>query len=277
MLCHAFDLWLARICISSVRHWHPSVPITLVKDLTSGDFETGALEVRWGVDPLILPACQCGRGFAKIELLLRSRRERFLVLDADTVLCGPILRKLEAWSADFVVSRHGVEDPRSDWFTRTFFDVVRVTRMDRDYLFPGYAFNTGVFVGTSGILTRELFDPHLDWGPPVALKSKQTFACADQGLLNYVLVRCASEGLLTLAVDDFMMWGFSEEAPRLNVRQIVSGPGCERVLHYAGQKPASLIEFPGAEILMFFDRLYHLRLNEAGGGNAPWQPSPPCS
>ena len=38
LLCHARDLWLAKISITSIRHWYPDVPVTLIKDRTLGDF-----------------------------------------------------------------------------------------------------------------------------------------------------------------------------------------------------------------------------------------------
>ncbi len=96
VLCHASDLWLAKISVASIRYWYPDVPITLLKDRTKGDFNTAEMERCWNISSMVLAHDRCGLGFAKIELLIRPRRERFLIVDADTVMCGPVLRA--TWS-----------------------------------------------------------------------------------------------------------------------------------------------------------------------------------
>jgi hypothetical protein len=260
VLCHAGDLWLAKIAVASIRHWYADVPVTLIKDRTQGDFNTAEIERCWNTSSMVLANDRCGPGFAKIELLLRRRRERFLVVDADTVMCGPVLRQLEQFTDDFVVSGPPVDNPGDAWFTSTYFDLDRLLASDPGFRFPGYAFNTGVFVGTSGILTREVFAPHLNWTSPIELKAPEVFSCADQGLLNYVLMKLAAGGGLTLRSADFMIWGFSDEAKQLEVRRIATRRGYDAVLHYAGAKPRSIIEFPAAEILLHFDRSYHRAL-----------------
>jgi hypothetical protein len=256
VLCHARDLWLAKISVASIRHWYPDMPMTLIKDRTVGDFDTSEMERCWNLSSLVLAHDRCGLGFAKIELLLRPRRERFLVLDADTVMCGPVLRQLEQFTDDFVVPGPPIDNPRADSFKSIYFDLDRLLELDPEFRFSGYAFNTGVFVGTSGILTRKIFDPHLKWSSPIELKAPEIFSCADQGVLNYVLMKLAAKTELTLRSGNFMMWGFSEEAKQLDVRRIASGRGYDTILHYAGAKPRSIIEFPAAPILLHFDRVY---------------------
>ena len=101
VLCHAGDVWLAKISVASIRYWYADVPVTLIKDRTLGDFNTAEMERCWKTSSIMLANDRCGLGFAKIELLLRSVRERFLVVDADTVMCGPVLRQLEQFPEDF--------------------------------------------------------------------------------------------------------------------------------------------------------------------------------
>ena len=257
VLCHARDLWLAKISIASIRYWYTDVPVTLIKDRTLGDFNTSEVERCWNISSIALANDRCGLGFAKIELLLRPIRERFLVVDADTVMCGPVLRQLEQFSDDFIVPGRPIDNPRDASFKSIYFDLDRLLERDPDFRFPGYAFNTGVFVGTSGLLTRDVFDPHLNWTSPVRLKAPEIFSCADQGLLNYVLMKLAAGGAHTLRPAHFMIWGFSDEAKRLKVQRLVTRRGYDSILHYAGAKPGSIVEFPAAEILLHFDRLYH--------------------
>lgn len=257
VLCHARDFWLAKISIASIRFWYADVPMTLIKDRTLGDFDTEEMERCWNISSMVLAHDRCGLGFAKIELLLRPVRERFLVLDADTVMCGPVLRSLEKFADDFVVPGVPIDKPCDPSFTSIYFNLELLRRRDPNFRFPGYAFNTGVFVGTSGILTRRMFEPHLLWSSPVRLKAPEIFSCADQGILNYVLMKQAAKGALTLRSANFMIWGFAPQAKRLDVHRIAARRGYDAVVHYAGAKPASIIEFPAAPILLHFDRLYH--------------------
>src|SRR5262245_40788518 len=257
VLCHARDLWLAKISVASIRFWYADLPVTLIEDRTRGDFNTEEMERCWNISSMVLAHDRCGLGFAKIELLLRPVRERFLVLDADTVMCGPVLGLLEKFADDFVVPGYPVDKPSDPSFTSIYFNLALLRRRDPDFRFPGYAFNTGVFVGTSGILRREVFEPHLVWNSPVRLKAPNIFSCADQGVLNYVLMKQAAEGALTLRSANFMIWGFAPQAKRLDVHRIAARRGYDAIVHYAGVKPGSIIEFPAAAILLHFDRFYH--------------------
>ncbi len=260
VLCHARDLWLAKISVASIRYWYADVPLTLIKDRSLGDFDTAEVERCWNVSSMVLANERCGLGFAKIELLLRPQRERFLVVDADTVMCGPVLARLEKFTDDFVVPGPPIDNPRDVSFTSIYFDLDRLLERDPEFRFPGYAFNTGVFVGMSGVLMRKVFEPHLIWGSPIQLKAPEIFSCADQGILNYVLMKLAAQGALTLRSVNFMIWGFSPEAKRLKLDHIVARRGYDSILHYAGGKPRSIIEFPAAAILLHFDRFYHRAL-----------------
>jgi len=257
VLCHAGDVWLAKISLASIRYWYADLPVTLIKDRTLGDFNTAEMERCWNTSSIMLANDKCGLGFAKIELLLRPVRERFLVVDADTVMCGPVLRQLEQFPEDFIVPGRPIDNPREVSFKSIYFDLDRLLKRDPKFRFPGYAFNTGVFVGTSGILTRNVFEPHLNWSSPIRLKAPEVFSCADQGLLNYVLMKLAADGTLTLRPVNFMIWGFSEEAKQLEVGRVAARRGYDAILHYAGAKPGSIIDFPAAEMLLHFDRLYH--------------------
>ena len=257
VLCTSRDLWLAKISVASIRHWYADMPVTLIKDRTLGDFSTDEMERCWNVSSMALAHDRCGLGFAKIELLLRSVRERFLVLDADTVMCGPVLALLEKFADDFIVPGTPIDKTRDHSFTSIYFHLDRLGKLDPAFRYPGYAFNTGVFVGTSGILTRDLFEPHLIWSSPIRLKAPEIFSCADQGILNYVLMKRAAQGALSLRCANFMIWGFAPQAKRLDVQRIAARRGYDAIVHYAGSKPASIIEFPAAELLLHFDRLYH--------------------
>ncbi len=70
-------------------------------------------------------------------------------------------------------------------------------------------------------------------------------------------MKLAAAGRITLRSANFMIWGFSDEAKQLDVQRIAARRGYEAIVHYAGAKPRSIIEFPAAGILLHFERLYH--------------------
>ena len=51
------DVRLTRICVASIRHWYPEIPITLIKDYSWGRFPTGDICRRWKVDVLDIRSC----------------------------------------------------------------------------------------------------------------------------------------------------------------------------------------------------------------------------
>ncbi|WP_394771887.1 hypothetical protein [Mucilaginibacter sp.] len=47
--CNRKDVFLARICIASIRYYYPDIDIELVKDSGNGTFNTYELEKYFGV------------------------------------------------------------------------------------------------------------------------------------------------------------------------------------------------------------------------------------
>src|SRR5262249_49354692 len=146
--CYPLDLELTRICVASVRFWYPHIPIWLLKDRHYGDFNTHEIEKYWNVQ--LYPSDQNtqGWGFGKLEVLTGLPRRRIMVLDSDIVFTGRVIDRLEEFDEDFVVAKEDHHDETG--IERHFFSPSKVLRLDPDFKFPGYGFNTGQIVATTG-------------------------------------------------------------------------------------------------------------------------------
>ena len=86
-----------------------------------------------------------------------------MILDADTIILGRLFDLFENGSEDFVVSGNEV----SEGFQRQqYYDLDEIKRFDPEFQHPGYAFNSGQFVATSGIFSREELAAYVSWDNP---------------------------------------------------------------------------------------------------------------
>jgi len=231
--CRA-DLRLTRCCIASIRRWYPDIPISLIVDESLGTYSTARLERTWGVTRFPTERKQFGLGFGKLEPLFLPGRQRCLILDSDLIFLGRVLDALDGFTEDYVVARH---DFAPEAVARDFFDLDRLREFDPDFASPGYTFNTGQFVATTGLLCREDFAPVIDFTEPPRLRFPETFRAADQGVLNYVLLKKARQGALTLRRHHFMKWPGALAEGAVRPEQFTQDWSFPFVLHWAGCKP----------------------------------------
>ena len=256
--CCATDVWLARISVASIRYWHPEIPICLLRDHGRGRFETSEIEKCWSVEAIDSEPCYSGWGYTKLELLFRPLRERFLFVDADTAFVGPLLEVLDARPEQFIVSPDVIDDPRTHHVMGVYLNCENVQVWDPDYEFPGYVFNAGQFVATSGIIEPEDFAEVVEWSVPPALLRRDLFFSADQGFMNYLLVSLARRGRLTLGTATLYYDGQSDEAAQLSFHP----PARQHpfLLHWPGEKPPLVSGVARGDILAFFEDFYYSRI-----------------
>lgn len=261
VLAYRGDLELARICIASIRHYCPSIPITLFKDLTKGDFSTIEIEKRFQVATRNA-SIRGGHGYSKLELLLDAPGQRYLIADSDTIFTGDLVSHLELKEEDFIVSPEPYASPDLPKFKQLYYDIDRVQKWDPQFSFSGYGFNTGHFVATTGIISDQDLNSILRWGSPPKPVNEGMFSLADQGLLNYLLPKLASEGRLTLGLEPFALWGFNKNLP-FTPDDLVERRSPPRIIHWAGKKPLELSQITNYELLKAMEDLYY---REASNG-----------
>lgn len=255
--CCVHDVWLARISVASIRHWHPDVPICLHRDQLAGRFSTKEIEQHWNVKAIDVGPRFTGWGFTKLELLFRRANERYLFVDADTAFVGPLLDTLRSHREQFIVSPDPIDDPRSHPIMSVYFDYKRLKAHDPTYEFPGFVFNAGQFVATSGVFTPEDFWA-VAWEQPPSLKRRDLFFSADQGFFNYLLALKASAGEISCGTATLHYNGKSDACARL--RFDPSSQVNSFLIHWPGEKPPTIDGLARHDVLRFFENAYYARI-----------------
>jgi hypothetical protein len=273
------DVHFAKATCESVRQFMPGVPICLVVD---GDVPTGALERAYGVTVLRQPDVRdpflreqsFGFGFTKMVALWEAPFDRFLYLDADTVVWGDVRDNVDVGAADLITSTPHEPNPEAQ-VRAQYFDVGHVAEhvlpfewRDRAY------FNSGVFVARRGCFSLDLYKrlyavqhEHLDH-----------FMAGEQGVLNLMAILAQDDGSLEWThgrlqqlmgtgglFDGFESPPWQDPAERFRVvdgRPVVQ-PDDHVVLHWAAGKPSLLTAPPGSELMTHFRR-------EALRRTSPW-------
>jgi len=253
----AGDARYTRICVASVRYFYPEIPIRL---LVSGRLQRGLadeLQKYWNVGTAQLSASgDYGWGFVKLEVLYGPPGERFLMLDSDTVLTGPVLNMWNDSCAPFLVD----DEQQSEADTkRLYYDWENVRKIDPSAQRPEFVFNSGQWFGTAGVLTRADFAPWLDWTMPRKLRHPELFMPGEQGVLNYLFNRKTALEELQVERRPIMRWpGHSMDG--LDAERVTKRTAPPLIIHWAGMKKTRLRPMVGSDILLYFEKFYYARL-----------------
>jgi hypothetical protein len=250
-----------QCCVASIRRWYPEIPISLLKDEANGPYSTRELEEAWNVSIFESDRPLPGRGWARLEPMFLPDRQRSLIIDSDIVFLGKVLEPLEAVDADFIVESRG---GRPGWMARDYFDPVALKEVDPEFAFPGYTFNGGQLVATSGILKRADFDHLVSFGAKPEKVYPDLFGGVNQGIINYVLLQRAQRGELTLERVPFMEWGFNR-LPRLgpnavSTRRLTGSSPYRYLVHWAGKKYKLFFLMRNGRLLRHFEAHYYSRI-----------------
>jgi hypothetical protein len=264
VLGHRHDLRFTQCCVASIRRWYPEIPISLLKDESRGAYDTSELESAWNVRA-VQPVPP--RGWAKLEPLFLPGRQRCLILDSDIVFAGRVIDTLEAVDADFVVEAWGSVPERT---ALDYYDPSALAELDPEFVFPGYTFNAGQLVATTGVLQREDFEPFVRFGDQPEPNRPDVFRGQDQGLLNYVLQKKAQLGELTLERVPFMVWGPTLRRGQIRTRNLTDDSPYRCLVHWAGGKARLLRFVPRSGLLRHFEAYYYSRI-PAGRRTRAWR------
>lgn len=256
------DSRFARICAASIRSYYPELPVFL---LPGGRLERGLAEelrTHWNVQLAKIPAGDYGWGFVKLVPLFGPPGAPFLMLDADTVMTGPVLDRINSRLSvseppAFLVDEE--EQPESE-IRRLYYDWERVAEVDPGARCPAFVFNSGQWVGTPGIVGRDDFDPWVEWGMPPKLRHAEVFMPGDQGILNYVLNQGHTAERFRVDRLPLMCWpGHGMED--FSADKVRNARAPARVVHWAGMKRLRFSDMQGADLLIYFEKIYYGNLS----------------
>lgn len=190
------DVYLAKAACASIRQSMGDIPITLLVDGLTTD--TRELRRLYGVQRMVvqdvadaefLRLCT-GTSWTKLLLFWESPYERFLCLDADTIVWGDVRTYAEFDRYDFIAAYH-LPGPLCfrtvEEIQKSAFDLDVIMKKDPALEWRGQQFaNCGVFFARRGIFSRaELMD----------LRRMDCWRCYEQGLLNYLRWRAPHAGV----------------------------------------------------------------------------------
>jgi hypothetical protein len=257
--CYRRDFRLTRILVANIRHWYPEIPIVLIKDLLMRDFDTTELEKNFNVSVYPQKARLYGWGFSKFEVFFDDERKRFLMLDSDIVLCGPLLEMLSEYNEDWIVHDEPftIEDMH-----RYYFNPDNIKKLDPEFEFQNFTFNTGQFAGFTGSLKREEFDRFIEWKEPRVQMYRDAFTFGgEQPLLNYLLMKKMSKKEITLRRLNFMRESLHADTAKVEVQKIMNKEGYPFIIHWHDKKPnlfhPDMPEIPRRDILLHFEKIYY--------------------
>jgi hypothetical protein len=183
----AGDVYLAKACCASVRRFMGDIPITLLVDGSATD--TRELQLLPGVQRLVVQEVMdeeyvrlcTGTSWTKLLLFWRSPYERFLCIDADTILWGDVRCYAEFDRFDFIAAynlhqRRTLSAPED--IQRFVFDADIIRKVNPSFNWQEQEFaNCGVFFARRGVFSQTEL---------MALRRLDCWRCYEQGLLNYL-------------------------------------------------------------------------------------------
>lgn len=271
--CTPRDLWMTRICVASVRYWYPDVSIGLLKDVALGDFDTTELEETWEVERLV-PGRVFSRFFTKMGAFFLPEKERFFLIDSDTVFAGPLLDHLSAFTEDFIVewpfSKLLTAEERANYSSCDYLDVRTVKQHFPEYDPPPFFFNTGQMVITPGLFQWEDFAPLFDQGSPPEPLYPDMFHSFDQGILNFVMAEKIKRGAFTVQPLHFMKWPPNPASTNVDMGKIRRREGYPLLFHWAGLKQYYKTGMRYNDLLDFYERYYYSRIS-GGAVRKAWR------
>lgn len=252
---YRYDFDLARICVASVRYWYPSIKIVLIKDNSSGNFNTSRLQKLFSVDVFETHIKNFGWGYGKLEPLFLEDKKCFLMLDADTVMTGPVIDSVKDIKADFIVDE---EVQPSSRFNEIYYNLERICEVMPDFKYPGYSFNSGQWFGTSGLLKRTDFEISLNWSSPRTPKFPGIIFNGDQAHLNFIVHLKEQNGEITVKRKKIMVWPSEHNADFLSLEAIKTKDSNQPfIIHWAGMKANRKSLLPRFDIIDFYKQYYY--------------------
>ena len=257
--CFKKDIHLARICVASVRYWYPEIDIYLLKDLNQGDFSTREIELNFNCKVFKTKRKKFGWPWSKLEVIFNEEKALWFFIDSDIVFVGRVLGNFaEIDHGTFCVTGEKIpfeSDPEIE-ANYLNIDVVR-SRINKYYSYPGFVFNGGQLLISSGILKEQDFSDVISFNPLIENKFPEIFKHGDQGILNYKLAAFHKEKKINLIYLDFWAWPNTPLAKSFTLSDIKNKISRPYLIHWAGVKPVEFSKTPHYDILSFYENQYY--------------------
>ncbi|AFZ06062.1 hypothetical protein Osc7112_1543 [Oscillatoria nigro-viridis PCC 7112] len=244
--CCDQDYLFAKGCCASIRYFLGDVPICLLID---GTFSVSPLEKAYGVrvinhdsvsEPLLRNR-SFGWGKSHMIPFWESPWQNFLVMDADTIVWGDVLKFANFQDFDFIIDQPCNDYSDAD-ITEFFFDIPGVEKYFPDFHWRDYRSRyvcPGTFFGKRGVFSLEEYRKILDFND----EHPEIFKYGDMGFFNLMVFRAAQEGKLRVQNVDMQLLvpDFDQDLLRKRFPVESSGPAGDRtqatVIHWCGPKP----------------------------------------
>ena len=261
--CCPRDLRYALGCYASVGYFMPGVPVCFLYDGTGapaclrGLPNTLILD-RDTVKDGFLRASSFGPGITKMISFFESPFDRFLFLDADTVLCGDLNRINDLDHYEFIIDKRSTYDDNA--ITAYFFDVdmmrLRFPAFDIDAHRDEF-FCTGAFMARRNALSLSRYKDLLALSKSVP----GFFKYWEMGMLNFMIFEAKDQGRCRVLGTDYQVVTNDYPARMLKSRfdAAVAQPDAVQhpvVYHFCGQKPFVFQNAPYTEPMTYFRLMF---------------------
>jgi hypothetical protein len=233
----AGDVYLAKACCASIRQYMGDIPITLLVDGAATD--THELQGLPGVQRLVIQEVMgeeysrlcSGTSWTKLMLFWMSPYERFLCLDADTIVWGDVRLYAEFDRYDFIAAFHlksHLVIQTEEEVERSVFDLDAINRLNPSLDWRGKEFaNCGVFFARRGVF----FEAHL-----MKLRQSDCWRCYEQGLLNYLRWQISPKGIPRFGGHQMQLFPAERTCVPAD-RFLPRGHPLPVIVHWMGKKP----------------------------------------
>lgn len=263
--CCRHDYIFVKGLCASIRYFMEDVPITLLVD---GDFSTDDLLKVYSVNTIyrsdvenqFLRDESFGFGLTKMVAFWESPYEKFLYLDADTIVWGNLIEKISALSEFDMITAQPQNEHSAEEVKKWFFDTDQIETYYPNFNWKKYTtdyFCTGVYASKRGIFNIEEYKKILKQ----SRENQGLFYIGEMGFLNFMIFRAADEGRIEVKKEELQLIAPDYEKKwlknqfKLDRRGPILKSNYSIAIHYPLYKPVMWSK-THSEPMSFFRRKY---------------------
>ena len=197
--CCDRDFWMAKACCASIRYFMGDFPICLLID---GDIHPSKLIDKYGVEILnkrnvndnFLRENSFGYGITKMVAFWESPFDKFLLIDADTIIWGNLEKLFIKNEFDLITERTN-KNYSFDDISKWFFNPDKIKNIDPKFSYNSNDFfSTGVLLAKKNIIKVEYYKEILD----MSNNMPDLFKFGEMGFFNYMIIKQKNLGNISV-------------------------------------------------------------------------------